>query len=227
MKFTTLFGKTVKSIPTELKSASHRLLYKAGYIRQIAAGRYALLPLGYRVWQKIMDIIDEEMIAVGSQRIITPTLHPIDIWKITNRDQAFGKEMYTVKDHHGATFALGATAEGLMVELVKMFNPSYRNLPIYIHQFSGKYRDEKRPKGGLIRVREFVMKDAYSFDKSEKDLNGTYDKFFNAYLAIAKRMDLKVVPVLAESGAIGGEYNHEFIVESKEGEGEALKERSR
>lgn len=217
-----LFGKTAKSIPSGLRAPSHKLLYKAGFIRQIAAGIYAFLPLGYKVWQKIMNIIEEEMVAIGSQRMITPTLHPIDIWKTTRRDQAFGDEMYVVDDHHGATFALGATAEGVMIELVKMFNPSYKNLPIYIHQFSSKFRDEKRPKEGLIRVREFMMKDAYSFDKNEEDLNESYNKFYDAYLKIAKRLDLKAIPVLAYSGPIGGDYNHEFIVESESGEGEAF-----
>jgi len=222
MKYQELFGKTTKETPKDLKAISHILLYKGGFIRQIAAGRYAFLPLGYRVWQKIMNIIEEEMENVGSQRVLTPTLHPIEIWKSTNRDQAFGDEMHIVEDHHGSTFAIGATAEGLMTELVKMFNPSYKDLPIYIHQFSGKFRDEKRPKGGLLRVREFVMKDAYSFDKTEEDLLKTYQKFYDTYLKIAKRFELNVTPVLADSGAIGGEYNHEFIVKTDSGEGEAM-----
>ena len=221
MKYSKLFGVTVKDIPSELKAPSHKLLYKAGFVRQISTGRYAFLPLGLRVWQKIMDIIEEEMVAVGSQRMVIPTLQPIEIWKNTNRDTAFGDEMHIIEDHHGATFALGATGEGVMVELVKMFNPSYRNLPIYVHQFSSKFRDEKRPKGGLMRVREFTMKDAYSFDKTEDDSLKSYKMFFDAYLKIAERLDLKPVPVLADSGAIGGEYNHEFIVESDSGEGEA------
>ena len=221
MKYSKLFGVTVKDIPSELKAPSHKLLYKAGFVRQISAGRYAFLPLGFRVWEKIMGVIEEEMVNVGSQRMVTPNFHPIEIWKNTNRDTAFGDEMHIVEDHHGATFALGATAEGVMVELVKMFNPSYRNLPILIHQFSTKFRDEKRPKEGLIRVREFVMKDAYSFDLTEKDSLKSYEKFYDAYLKIAERLDLKPIPVLADSGAIGGDYNHEFIVESTSGEGEA------
>jgi len=146
MKYSQTFGKTSKTVPSDLRAVSHRLLYKAGFIRQVAAGRYAFLPLGYRVWQKIMDVIEKEMVAVGSQRLITPNLHPIELWQATNRDTAFGEEMYIIEDHHGSTFALGATAEGMMVELVKQFNPSYKNLPILIHQFSNKFRDEKRPK---------------------------------------------------------------------------------
>lgn len=222
MLYSKLFGKTVKSVPNNLKEESHKLLYKAGYIRQVAAGRYAYLPLGYRVWDKIQDIIDEEMEAIGSQRINTPIFHPIEIWKSTNRDAAFGGEMHIIEDHHGATFAIGATAEGLMVELAKEFNLSYRDMPFYIHQFIGKFRDEKRPRGGLLRVREFTMKDAYSFDESEEALNETYQKFYDSYIKIAERLDLKVHPVLADSGAIGGDYNHEFIVESSAGEGGAF-----
>lgn len=217
-----MFGKTVKSVPSDLQAVSHKLLHQGGFIRQVAAGRYAFLPLGYRVWQKILDVIDEEMTRLGSQRINTPNLHPIEIWKSTNRDAAFGEEMYIIEDHHGSTFALGATAEGLMVETVNSFSPTYKDLPLYIHQFAHKFRDEKRPKGGLLRVREFVMKDAYSFDVSEKELLKTYQKFFDAYLRIAKKFDLEVTPVLADSGAIGGDYNHEFMVPTDSGEGEAL-----
>jgi prolyl-tRNA synthetase len=222
MKYSQMFGTTSKTVPLDLKATSHKLLYQGGFIRQVAAGRYAFLPLGYRVWQKIMNIIEEEMVKLGSQRILTPNLHPIEIWQATNRDQAFGDEMYIIEDHHGSTFALGATAEGLMVELVKQFNPSYKNLPIYIHQFSNKFRDEKRPKGGLLRVREFMMKDAYSFDVTEEKSLEAYQKFFDSYVRIAQTFNLEAIPVLADSGAIGGDYNHEFIVKSESGEGEAL-----
>ena len=188
----------------------------------ISAGRYTFLPLGFRVCEKIVHIIEEEMQAIGSQRLVTPTFHPIEIWKATNRDRAFGQEMHIVQDHYGATFALGATAEGLMVELVKKFRPTYKDLPIYIHQFSEKFRDEERPRHGLIRLREFTMKDAYSFDSTEEDSLKSYQKFYHAYEKIAQRFDLKVIPVQADSGAIGGDYNHEFIVESEAGEGEAF-----
>lgn len=169
-----------------------------------------------------MKIIDDEMESVGSQRINTPIFHPIEIWQATNRDAAFGEEMHIIEDHHGSTFALGATAEGLMVEMFKQFSPSYKELPFYIHQFVGKFRDEKRPRGGLLRVREFTMKDAYSFDRTEEDCLESYQKFYDAYLKIAEKMGLKVYPVLAHSGAIGGDYNHEFIVESEAGEAQAF-----
>lgn len=222
MRYTQLFGKTVKSVPADFKETSHKLLYKGGFIRQVATGRYAFLPLGLRVRDKITDIINEEMEAIGSQKLNTPIFHPIEIWQSTNRDKAFGGEMHIIEDHHGATFAIGATAEGVIVELIKQFNVSYKDLPTYVHQFVNKFRDEKRPKGGLIRVREFEMKDAYSFDATEEGLFKTYQKFYDAYLKIAKRLDLKVYPALADSGAIGGDYNHEFIVESDAGESEFL-----
>ncbi len=218
MKYSQLFGKTVKSTPSEIKSTSHKLLYKGGFIRQISAGRYALLPLGFLVWQKIYQIIRKEMNLLGAMQITTPTLHPIELWKATSRDKAFGEEMLIVKDHQDATFAIGATAEGLMVELIKKFKPSYKDLPIVIYQFSEKFRDEKRPRGGLLRLREFMMKDAYSFHATEEDLLVWYDKFYKAYQKIIEKMDLKAVPVLADSGAIGGDYNHEFMVTTENGE---------
>lgn len=217
-----MFYTALKNQPKDAQVVSHSLLARAGYITQVAAGRYAFLPLGERVAQKIIDVIEKEMVSVGAQRISTPTLHPIAIWQQSNRDKAFGGEMMTVDDHHGGTFVLGATAEGLMVELVKSRAPSYRDLPIVIFQFTQKFRDEKRPRGGLLRVREFLMKDAYSFHATEEDLLAWYQKFFDAYLRIADLFDLKVIPVQADSGAIGGDYNHEFMVESSSGEDKIL-----
>ncbi len=218
MRFSQLFGKTTKSVPADAKIASHKLLYKGGFIRRISTGRWAFLPLGMRVWEKIYKVIDEEMKAIGCQKLVVPTLHPIEIWKATNRDKAFGEEMLVVSDHHGATFAIGATAEGIMLELVKMFRPSYKDLPILIYQFSQKFRDDKRPRGGIMRVREFMMKDAYSFAASEKQALEVYWKFYQAYLQIAKRLYLPVIPVEADSGAIGGALSHEFQLESPNGD---------
>jgi prolyl-tRNA synthetase len=218
MKYSQLFGKTIRSAPADARLSSHKLLLKGGFIRQISTGRWAFLPLGMRVWEKIFRVIDEGMRAIGCQRVVVPTLHPIEIWRKTNRDQAFGEEMLVVDDHHGATFAIGATAEGLMVELVKMFQPTYKDLPILIYQFSQKFRDDKRPRGGIMRIREFMMKDAYSFCFDEKEALEVYQKFYNAYLKIAERLDLKVSPVLADSGAIGGSLSHEFQLESPAGD---------
>jgi prolyl-tRNA synthetase len=212
MKQSELFGKTVKSVPLDIKNISNKYLYQGGFIRQIAAGRYAYLPLGFRVWNKILNIIQEEMENIGSQRVLTPTLQPIEFWKITNRDKAFGDLMMTINDHHGSVFVIGGTAEAQMTELVKKFKPSYKDLPIIIHQISNKFRDEKRPRGGLIRLREFMMKDAYSFCKSEKEQLDVYHKFYGAYENIRKRLDLKTITVEADSGALGGKLSQEFMV---------------
>ncbi|NTV31446.1 proline--tRNA ligase [candidate division WWE3 bacterium] len=222
MKYSSIFGKTVKTVPAELSAISHKLLYQGGFIRDISTGRYAFLPLGMKVRQKIMQIIEEELKETGSQLVVTPTLHPIEFWTATNRDKAFGSEMLIVEDHHGATFAIGGTAEGMMVELVKKFKPSYRDLPIRIHQYSEKFRDEKRPRGGLLRVREFIMKDAYSFDSSEEAMMESYWAFYNAYQRIFARLELEAIPIEADSGAIGGDFNHEFIVKCDVGEGSAF-----
>ncbi len=218
MKQSQLFGKTTKSVPLDIKNISNKYLYQGGFIRQIAAGRYAYLPLGFRVFNRILNIIQEEMEKIGSQRVITPTLQPIEFWKATNRDKAFGDLMMVVDDHHGSTFAIGGTAEAQMTELIKKMNPTYKDLPIIIHQISNKFRDEKRPRGGLIRLREFTMKDAYSFCKSEKEQLEVYDKFYKAYENICKRLDLKTIAVEADSGALGGKLCHEFMVLADFGE---------
>lgn len=218
MRYSQLFGKTVKTFSADAQLVSHKYLVKGGFIRRISTGRWAFLPLGMRVWEKIYRLIDEEMKAIGCQKLVSPTLHPIEIWQATNRDQAFGEEMLVVDDHHGATFAIGATAEGVMVELVKMFSPSYKDLPLEIYQFSQKFRDDKRPRGAIMRVREFMMKDAYNFCADEKQFMKSYQKFYDAYLHIAEKLGLKVTPVVADSGAIGGTLSHEFQVESPDGD---------
>ncbi len=150
--------------------------------------------------------------------MVVPTLHPISIWKATSRDEAFAEEMLVVDDHYGNTFAIGATAEGLMLEVIKMMRPSYKDLPIEVYQFSSKFRDDKRPRGGLVRIREFMMKDAYSFCSSEKQSFKVYQKYYDSYLKIAKELGIKVIPVLADSGAIGGSLSHEFMADSSMGD---------
>ncbi len=223
MKVSRLFGKTVKKAPTDIQVASHKFLYQGGFIRELVAGRYEFLPLGFKVWEKVLRIIDEEMKKIEAQRVLTPTLHPIEIWKETNRDQAYGAALMRVKDRRGAEFALGATGEGIFVDLVRKFKPSYKDLPIYLYQFSDKFRDETRARGGLLRVREFTMKDAYSFDRTEKDFLKTYKIFWQSYLDIAKRFDLPVIVVESDNGELGGDYAHEFMVASEVGEDTVLK----
>lgn len=201
---------------------SHQLLYRAGFLREVAAGRYILTPLGLRAAQKIIQIIDEEMAKIGSLRVILPTLHPLEIWQKTHRDTAWGEGLMKIKDRRGMELALGATAEGLMVELVKMFRPTHKDLPIVLHQFSQKFRDELRARGGLIRLREFLMKDAYSFAADEKQFMQTYWDQYHAYEKIAQRLGLAVVAVEADSGALGGDFCHEFMVLNGQGEDRIL-----
>lgn len=218
MKYSQLFGKTSKTVTKDAVVASHRLLLQAGFIRQLSAGRYTFLPLGLKVSKKIENIIRQEVEATGAQEVIVPTLHPIELWQQANRDKKFGAAMMTVVDRNKAMFTLGATAEVIMLDLVKQFAPSYKDLPINIYQFSQKFRDEARPSGGLLRTREFVMKDGYSFHIDEADLKITYQKYWDAYINIAKKLDLNVIVVESDNGAIGGAVSHEFMVESEVGE---------
>ena len=218
MQYSKLFGKTTKDVPRSAVAASHRLLYQAGYIRSLAAGRYAFLPLGMRVRDRIMKIIEEEMDKAGAQKMIVPVLHPLELWQETHRTESAGFELMKVRDRHGADFALGGTAEEAFVEIIRNFNLSYKDLPFNVYQFSTKFRDELRARGGLLRVREFVMKDAYSFHADEKDFVKEYDKMAQTYFQIFKRLGLKTIKVEADNGYIGGDYCHEFVVESEVGE---------
>ncbi len=218
MRYSKLFGKTTKNAPNDAVAVSHKLLWQGGFIRRFSAGRWGFTPLGMRVWLKIYRIIQEEMDFIGCQQLVVPALHPVEIWKKTNRDEAFGEEMMVIDDHYGNTFVMGATGEAMMVELVKMFSPSYKDLPLEIYEFSSKFRDDKRPRGGILRVREFMMKDAYNFCANEKQFMKGYNKFYNSYLKIAKKFELPVVPVEADSGAIGGSLSHEFLLEGSFGD---------
>lgn len=218
MKYSQLFGKTIKDTPKDATLASHKLLYQAGFIRESTAGRYYLLPLGLRVHDKIMQIVEEEMSRIGAQKMVSPILHPIELWEETNRDKSGGYELMTVEDRRGAKFALGGTAEEMFVDVVRKFQISYKDLPINIYQFGYKFRDEMRARGGLLRVREFVMKDAYTFARNNEEFIEQYKLFWDAYLKSYDRIGVKVEVVPADNGYFGGEYCHEFIVESEVGE---------
>lgn len=217
MKVTRLFGRTSKTEGSDYKSASHRLLTQAGYIRESTAGRYFFLPLGQRVQNNIIGIVRKHMDAMGAQEVLLPTLHPLELWRETNRTTTTGFELMKVEDRRGAEFALGGTAEEMAVDVVRRFNESYKDLPFSIYQFSMKFRDELRARGGLLRVREFIMKDAYSFS-TEAQFKGIYEAYWNAYKEIFKELGLDVDVVAADNGYIGGEYCHEFISQSEEGE---------
>jgi prolyl-tRNA synthetase len=222
-RYSNLFGKTVKETLADMKAVSHRLLYKAGFVRESTAGRYYMLPLGMRVQDKIVAIVEDEMDKSGAQKLITPILHPVELWQETNRDNEAGFELMKVKDRREREFALGGTAEEMMVDLVRQYQLSYRDLPFNIYQFSPKFRDELRARGGLLRVREFLMKDAYSFHRDEEDFKKEYQKMWDAYGNMIKRLGMEYIVVEADNGYIGGEYCHEFVVDSEAGESRYLR----
>lgn len=217
MRVSQLFGRTSKTEGTDYQIASHRLLTQGGFIRESTAGRYYLLPLGLKVHERITEVVRRHMDAAGAQELVMPVLHPLELWQETNRTTTTGFELMKITDRRGADFALGGTAEEMAVDLVRKFNVSYKDLPFNIYQFSMKFRDEMRARGGLLRVREFVMKDAYSFS-TEEQFQDIYRQMWDAYKAIFEELGLKVDVVAADNGYIGGEYCHEFIAESPEGE---------
>ena len=218
MRQSKYFLKTSKTVSEEDTIASSRLLKQAGFIRESVAGRYYMLPIGQRVQQKIMEVVKDEMDKAGGQEMVSPILHPLELWKETNRTNTAGFELMKVKDRRGSEFALGGTAEEMFVDLVRKFTISYRDLPFHLYQFSPKFRDELRARGGLLRVREFIMKDGYSFHADEVDFKKEYEKMKGVYARIFSRLGLATDIVAADNGYIGGEYCHEFISESAVGE---------
>ncbi len=219
MKYSKLFGKTIKGNIDAGKFVSNDLLVRGGFIRESVAGRYFMLPLGWRVHEKIKSIIKEEIDKTGAQEMVSPVLHPLELWKETNRTNTAGFELMKVKDRREAEFALGGTAEEMFVDVVRKFQLSYRDLPFTIYQFSTKFRDELRARGGLLRVREFIMKDAYSFHATKEDFEREYEVMAEVYKRVFERMGLQTQKVLADNGYIGGEYCHEYQVEHVDGEG--------
>ncbi len=222
MRYSRLFGKTIKDTPKDATFISHKLLYQAGFIRESTAGRYYLLPLGLKVHQYIQQIIKEEMEKARAQEMITPVLHPKELWKETNRANSVGFELMSIKDRNETEFVLGGTAEEMLVDLVRKFQISYKDLPFNLYQFSTKFRDELRARGGLLRLREFVMKDAYSFHATEEDFQKEYENMKQTYIRIFSRLGLAVMVVESDNGYIGGEYCHEFVVESEAGDSKFL-----
>lgn len=219
MKYSHFFGKTKHGAVKQTKFISHSFLSKGGFIEESVAGRYFFLPLGWRVHEKMRSIIKEEMDKAGAQEMIAPTLHPLELWEETNRTSTAGFELMKVQDRREVDFALGGTAEEMFVDVVRKSHLSYRDLPFNVYQFSNKFRDELRARGGLLRVREFIMKDAYSFHADEKDFKREYQVMSDTYSKIFSRFGLDTQIVEADNGYIGGEYCHEFQVEHPEGEG--------
>lgn len=223
MRFSKLFGKTLREAPAEAESTSHRLLLRAGMIAQEAAGIYSYLPLGWRVLRKIEHIIREEMDRAGGQELLLPVLQPFEFWQQSGRDVSFGKSLFTLTDRKERTLVLGPTHEEVITDVVRRHVQSYRDLPLLLYQMQTKLRDEPRPRGGLLRVREFIMKDLYSFDADEAGLDESYRKTSQAYSNIYARVGLPTLMIEADSGAIGGKESHEFMVLTETGEDEIIR----
>ena len=219
MRMSQLFGRTLREIPAEAEIPSHQLLLRAGMIRRLVVGMYSYLPLAQRALHKIEKIIREEMDAIDGQEINMPLVHPAELWKETGRWEALvGKELVGFEDRFGRKLVLAMTHEEAVTDLVRHEINSYRQLPLMLYQIKLKFRDEPRPRAGLIRVREFVMKDAYSFHSSEADLDAYYDRVYRAYLNIFHRVGIDVAAVESDTGMIGGSGAHEFMLISDSGE---------
>ncbi len=218
MRLSKLFGRTTRETPADAETTSHQLLIRAGMIAQVGAGIYSYLPLGWRVLRHIEQIIREEMDAVGGQELRMPTLQPFELWEASGRNLSFGQSLFTVLDRKQHRLALGPTHEEVVTDLARRCLQSYRDLPLMPYQIQTKFRDEPRPRGGLLRVREFIMKDMYSFDADEDGLNTTYEAMARAYAGVYRRLGLPAVMVEADSGAIGGKASHEFMVLTSTGE---------
>jgi prolyl-tRNA synthetase len=218
MRFSNIFIPTLRETPAEAEAVSHILMLRAGYVRQLAAGLYIYLPLAWRVMDRINKIIREEMDAIGAQEISMPALHPSEIWQKTGRWSDIGDEMFRLRDRGGRDMCLGMTHEEIITWLASMEIRSYRDLPQVWYQIQTKFRDEARPKSGILRTREFIMKDSYSFDRDEQGLEESYQKHAQAYHRIFKRCGLKFYQVESDPGMMGGATAHEFMAPSSAGE---------
>lgn len=217
-----LYSPTLREIPSDAVVVSHQYMLKAGMMRKVSNGLYAFLPLALRSVRKVEDIVREEMNAIGSQEILMPITQPAEIWKQSERWDVYGEEMFKLNDRHGHEYCLGPTHEELVTVLAKMDTSSYKQLPVSLYQIQNKYRDEKRPRFGLMRSREFIMKDAYTFDMDAEGLDRQYHLMYDAYTRIFTRCGLHFRPVVADSGAIGGSGSHEFEVIADSGEADIV-----
>src|SRR5881409_4055281 len=218
MRQSQLLIPTLREDPGEAEIVSHRLMLRAGMIRKVAAGIYTYLPLGLRVIRKIERIIREEMDRAGAQELLMPIASPAELWRETGRWDFYGKELLRFQDRHERDFCLGPTHEEIITDLIRREVRSYRQLPLNCYQIQTKFRDEIRPRFGLMRGREFIMKDAYSFDKDEEGARLSYQKMYDAYVRIFTRCGLTFRPVEADTGLIGGTSSHEFMVLAETGE---------
>ncbi len=218
MRLSRFFLPSLRETPKEAEIASHRLMLRAGMIRQEAAGIYAWLPLGFRVLKKIEQIVREEQDRAGAIELLMPTLQLADLWRESGRYDAYGPEMLRIKDRHERELLYGPTNEDMITEIFRASIRSYRDLPKNLYHIQWKFRDEQRPRFGVMRGREFLMKDAYSFDVDEAAARLSYNKMFVAYLRTFARMGLKAIPMRAETGPIGGDLSHEFLILAETGE---------
>ncbi len=222
MRWTRTFIPTLREAPSDAESPSHKLMVRAGLVRQLSAGHYSYLPLGLRALRKAEAIVRQEMDRAGAVELLMPALHPAELWEETGRFAAFGDTLMKVKDRRGALGVLGPTHEEVVTHIVRNEVKSYRQVPVTFYQIQGKFRDEPRPRHGIIRTREFVMKDAYSFDLDEAGMGRSYQAMYDAYVRIFTRAGLKFMPVEADSGLMGGDVSHEFMAVSEFGEDSVL-----
>ena len=218
MLFSKVFIPILKNDPTEAKIKSHKLMLRLGMIKQSSAGIYSWLPLGFKVMKKIEDIVREEQNRIGAQEILMPTIQSSEIWKESGRYEDYGEEMLRIKDRQNREMLYGPTNEELITDIFRNSIKSYKSLPQLLYHIQWKFRDELRPRFGIMRCREFYMKDAYSFDISDDDALLSYNKFFLSYLRTFKRMELSAIPMAADTGPIGGNLSHEFIILADTGE---------
>ncbi len=222
MRLSRYFLPSLRETPKEAEIASHRLMLRAGMIRQEAAGIYSFLPLGFRVLAKVCQIVREEQDRSGAIELLMPTIQPADLWRESGRYEAYGKEMLRIKDRHERDMLYGPTNEEMITAIFRAYVRSYRDLPLNLYHIQWKFRDEVRPRFGLMRGREFLMKDAYSFDLDFAGAKHAYNRMFVAYLRTFARMGLRSIPMVAESGPIGGNLSHEFIILADTGESEVF-----
>src|SRR5688572_5963751 len=218
MRYSKLLLPTLKEAPAEAQVVSHILLVRGGFIRKVAAGIYSLMPLGVRVVKKIERIIREELDRAGASEVLLPMVHPAELWQESGRWQKYGPELLRFKDRKGAEFCMSPTAEEAICDLVRRDVKSYRQLPLNLYQIQDKFRDEMRPRAGLMRGREVIMKDAYSFHATVEDAHREYKNMYSTYVRIFRRCGLEFRAVEADTGAIGGSMSHEFQVLADSGE---------
>src|ERR1700692_462773 len=222
MRLSRYFLPILRESPTEAEIASHRLMLRAGMIRQEAAGIYSFLPLGFRVLQKVCQIVREEQNRAGAIELLMPTNQSADRWRESGRYEDYGKEMLRIKDRHERDMLFGPTNEEMITEIFRAYVRSYKDLPLNLYHLQWKFRDEVRPRFGTMRSREFLMKDAYSFDLDYAGARHSYNKMFVAYLRTFARMGLRAIPMVADTGPIGGNLSHEFIILASTGESEVF-----